>query len=312
MRPSSCFTLCFPLFLGLSASAALAQVAANDTANAIRTVPYANSNPTGYPPPDHSWSPDGKRFTYVAVDGQAGQPGDIISVDTASGQSSVLASAEKLSQLAAAAINEKDADHRSRYGMSAFLWADDSKHLLLDQGGRLYLYDIAAGTGTLVVDTGAGSGDDPKFSPDARSVSYLRNHNLYVHPVANDAGARETALTTDTVPHAAQRRGRLGSTSKNSTSVATTSGRPTPPPSPTCRWTRPKSPTTPSSTSSPPMPPSTTSATRSPATPTPASASASSPPPAARRSGSSCPSTRTTTTSPASAGSTPTPSTSRP
>ena len=168
--------------------------------NAIRSVPYANSYPTGFPPPDHSWSPDGKRFTFVAVDakpGQVGQPGDIIAVDAATGVSSVLVSAETISRLGAGAINEKDADHRSRYSMSSYLWADDSKHLLLDQGGKLWLFDIAAGTGTLVVDTGAGSGDDPKFSPNAKSVSYLRNHNLYVHPVG--AGS-ETALTTDTAP----------------------------------------------------------------------------------------------------------------
>ena len=133
----------------------------------------------------------------MASDSQIGQPGDIVQIDAATGKPSVLASIAQLSQLSSAEINEKDADHRSRYGMSAYIWAGDSKHLLLDQGGRLWLYDIAAGTGSLVVDTGAGSGDDPKFSPDARSVSYLRNHNLYVHPIA---GGSETALTADTDP----------------------------------------------------------------------------------------------------------------
>jgi dipeptidyl-peptidase-4 len=164
--------------------------------NAIRTVPFANSYPTGFPPRDGVWSPDGKRLTFLATDAQIGQPGDIVEIDAGTSKGSVLATAAQLSRLGSAEINEKDADHRSRYNMSSFLWADDSKHLLLDQGGKLWLYDIAAGTGVLVVDTGAGSGDDPKFSPDAKQVSYLRNHNLYVHPVA-DAGAKETALTND-------------------------------------------------------------------------------------------------------------------
>ena len=167
--------------------------------NAVRTVAYANSYPSGAPPRDSVWSPDGKRLTFMATDAKIGQPGDIIQVDATTGQASVLASAVQLSHLSSAEINEKDRDHRSRYSMSAFLWADDSKHLLLDQGGRLWLYDIASGNGSLMVDTGAGSGDDPKFSPDARSVSYIRNHNLYVHPVGN-AAARETALTSDTNP----------------------------------------------------------------------------------------------------------------
>ena len=171
-------------------SAALAQDPA------IRTVPFANTYPTGYPPRDAVWSPDGSRLTFMSSDPQIGQPGDIVAIDVTNGKVATLATAAQLARLSSAEINEKDADHRARYAMSSFLWADDSKHLLLDQGGRLYLYDIAAGTGTLVVDTGAGSGDDPKFSPDAKSVSYLRNHNLYVHPSAG-ADAKETALTTD-------------------------------------------------------------------------------------------------------------------
>ena len=162
---------------------------------AVRTVPFANAFPTGFPPQNALWSPDGKLLTFVASDGEIGSPGDIVQVDAATGKGSVLVTAAEIAKLGSDAISEKDADHRSRYSMSSFLWADDSKHLLLDQGGKLWLYDLAAKTGTLVVDTGAGSGDDPKFSPDAKSVSYIRNHNLYVHPVA--AGS-ETALTTDT------------------------------------------------------------------------------------------------------------------
>ena len=44
------------------------------------------------------------------------------------------------------------------------------------------------------MNTHTESGDDPKFSPDARQVSYLRGHNLYVHPV--DASGGEVALTS--------------------------------------------------------------------------------------------------------------------
>lgn len=176
---------------------ALAQ--ASGTADlGVRTMSYVNSVPSGTPPTG-AWSPNGRLLTYLATDSQTGKPGDLIQVDAATGHTSVLATAQQLSVLGSDQISEKDQDHRNRYAMSSFLWADDSKHLLLDLGGKLWLYDIAAGTGTLVVDTGAGSGDDPKFSPDAKSVSYLRNHNLYVHPVGVGA-TRETALTTDTVP----------------------------------------------------------------------------------------------------------------
>ena len=161
----------------------------------IRTVAFANRNPTGYPPHDGTWSPDGRLLTFIATDEQIGHPGDIVQIDAATGRGSVLATVAQLASLSSDEVNEKDADHRARYSMSAFIWAQDSKHLLLDKGGRLWLYDIASGTGTLVVDTGAGSGDDPKFSPNAKFVSYLRDHNLYVHPVSGQS-AKETALTS--------------------------------------------------------------------------------------------------------------------
>ena len=186
-------TLLRVLFFAALTASLSAQPAPAD--HSIRSIAYVNSNPTGYPPRDGSWSPDGKWLTFIATDNQIGQPGDIVAIDAATGRGSVLATAKQLEALSEAAIDEKDADHRARYSMSSYLWADDSKHLLLDKGGRLWLYDIAAGTGTLVVDTGAGSGDDPKFSPDAKSVSYLRGHNLYVHPVAAKSG-REIALTS--------------------------------------------------------------------------------------------------------------------
>ena len=169
----------------------------------VRTVQQMNSNPTGYPPRGGTWSPDSRLYTFVAGDSltlngtaTVGSPGDILQLDAATGKASVLATVAQLSSLSSATVNEKDQDHRNRYNMSSFLWADDSRHLMLDNGGRLWLYDIATGTGSLIVDTGAGSGDDPKFSPDARSVSYLRNHNLYVHPVSASPEA-EIALTAN-------------------------------------------------------------------------------------------------------------------
>jgi len=192
------------LVLCLAATSALAQTASQtvpptstSTDPAIRTIADANKNLTGTPPHGAEWSPDGKLLTYIASeDDTTGKTGDIVQIDAATGHASVLATADQLSKLTSAAVNEKDADHRARYGMSAYIWAADGKHLLLDNGGRLWLYDIAAGTGTLIVDTHEGSGDDPKFAPDAKSVSYLHNHNLYVHPVS--ATGKETPLTHDT------------------------------------------------------------------------------------------------------------------
>ena len=178
----------------LVSTASAAQTA--DLPSGKRTVEFANSNPTGRPPSGESWSPDGKRLSFVATDSSVtGESGDIVQIDAATGKASVLATKAQLDALTSDSINEKDNDHRERYQMSSFLWADDSKHLLLDKGGRLWLYAIAEGKGMMIVDTGAGSGSDAKFSPDAQSVSYLRGHNLYVHSVAG--GGKETTLTAN-------------------------------------------------------------------------------------------------------------------
>ena len=182
------------LVLCLTASAALSQ--APDPAHL--TVDAVNREPYGYPPLNGQWSPDGQVIAYLytpRLSGiSTGKPGDILAVSASTGKVSVLAPADKLEALGSAAINEKDRDHRDRYGMSAFFWAPDSKHLILDKGGLLYLYDLASATGKLIVDTHSGSGDDPKFSPDNHSVSYLRGHNLYV---ADTASQKEIPLTTD-------------------------------------------------------------------------------------------------------------------
>ena len=154
---------------------------------------YKDGGPTARPPKDPVWSPDGRRLTFVATDNQIGQPGDIIQVDVGTGKASVLASRNRISALIPSDISEKDRDHRSRYDMPSYIWAGDSHHLLLDSGGQLWLYSLANSTGIEIAATGTGSGDDPKFSPSAKLVSYVRDHNLYVHALN---GGPETPLTS--------------------------------------------------------------------------------------------------------------------
>lgn len=166
----------------------------------IRTIEQMERGIGSGAPSSSVWSPDSKRMSYIAGDADtAGKAGDIMQIDPATGKVSVLATADQLSKLSAEEVDEKNRDHRARYAMSDYLWAPDSKHLLLDKGGKLWLYDIAAGTGVLVADTHEGSGDDPKFSPDAKFVSYLHNHNLYVHPVGSGSETAVTNTTADTL-----------------------------------------------------------------------------------------------------------------
>ncbi|HEX4021827.1 MAG TPA: alpha/beta fold hydrolase [Acidobacteriaceae bacterium] len=139
-----------------------------------------HGGPTGEPPQEYLWSPDGSRATYLSSDTEHGQPDDVISVQSTTGTASVLVDRDKIASLYSQANDERDLDHRSRYGQSSYFWSSDGKHLLFDATGQLWLYDLGSKTGVLLANTGAGSGDDPKFSPDGKMISFVRDHNLHI------------------------------------------------------------------------------------------------------------------------------------
>jgi len=149
---------------------------------------WGQPSPTGVPPQGIEWAPDGGRVTYLSPDS------DLMQVLPTTGAWTMLISHTKLSALGSSAIDEKNRDHRSRYGMSSYLWAPDSKHILFDSGGQLFLYSLDNGTAIDIASTGSGSGDDPKFSPNGQLLSYVRAHNLYVHRFKDQAS--EVQLTS--------------------------------------------------------------------------------------------------------------------
>ncbi len=138
----------------------------------VETI-FAHGPLIGIPPEGLTWSPDGKHLTYL-------EGGELNDLDPATGKAHVLVSRAKLAALTGGGESETDRDHRNRYKMASYLWAPDSAHLLFDSDGRLWLYDLHNGTGVQIGFTGAGSGDDPKFSPNGEYVSFLRDHNLSV------------------------------------------------------------------------------------------------------------------------------------
>ena len=142
------------------------------------------------------WSPDGTKLTFVQRN-DAGEQGELWYVDAATGEKKVLVSAAKLASLAPdvnKVKDEREKERLTRYHVAAYLWAPDSKHLIFDSQGQLWLFDLATGTAVQFTSAPDPSGD-PKFSPDGSHVSYVRKHNLYVRPVS---GKGEKALTKDT------------------------------------------------------------------------------------------------------------------
>ena len=101
--------------------------------------------------------------------------------------------------LNAPATSEHDLNNRTRYKEASYFWVPDSKHLLFDSDGQLWFFDLGTKTGVQLASTGAGSGDDPKFSPDGAYLSYVRDHNIYVNKLNdNNAAARLTDSQAET------------------------------------------------------------------------------------------------------------------
>ncbi len=180
------------ILLGFALGTSFAQTAPTKplTIEAI----YQPGGLAGHGPENMEWSPDGTRLSFLQPD-ESGK-NQLWSVDATTGEKKLLVSAEKLASLAPdsnRAVNERERERRNRYHVAAYLWAPDSKHLIFDSQGQLWLYDLA--TQTAVQFTSAPDACiDPKFSPDGSHVAYVRKHNLYVRPAS---GKDEKQLTKE-------------------------------------------------------------------------------------------------------------------
>ena len=157
---------------------------------------FAPGGLAGRGPENTEWSPDGTKLSFVERDDE-GEHGELWYVDAATGEKKVLVSAAKLASLAPdtnKVKNEREKERRTRYHVAAYLWAPDSKHLIFDSQGQLWVFDLATSTAVQFTSAPDPSGD-PKFSPDGSHVSYVRQHNLYVRPAS---GGGEKQLTKDT------------------------------------------------------------------------------------------------------------------
>lgn len=156
---------------------------------------FAPGGLAGRGPENIEWSPDGTKLSFVQRDDE-GEHGELWDIDAATGEKRLLLSAAKLTSLAPdynKVKDERERERLTRYHVAAYIWAPDSKRLIFDSQGQLWLFDIASGTAVQFTSAPEPSGD-PKFSPDGNRVSYVRKHNLYVRSVE---GKQEKQLTKD-------------------------------------------------------------------------------------------------------------------
>jgi dipeptidyl-peptidase-4 len=156
---------------------------------------FAGGGITGRPPEIIRWAPDDTKFSFIQRD-DSGEHGELWSVDTTTGQKTLLLSETKLATLAPPiekVKDEREIERINRYHVDPYNWAPDSKHLLFVPQGQLWLYSLDTGTAVQISSSPDPSGD-PKFSPDGSRLAYVRKHNLYVRQLSGDT---ETQLTRD-------------------------------------------------------------------------------------------------------------------
>ena len=150
------------------------------------------------PPQGLQWSPDGTKISFIRR-GAGGQQEALYYYDPATGKDAVLIAADALAAMnsepptSGSKGDDRARDNRARYGVAAYHWSPDSKSILFDTMGHLWLYNLAANRGVALTSTEEPTGD-PKFSPDARYISFLRGHDLYIKSTSE---GDEIRLTKD-------------------------------------------------------------------------------------------------------------------
>jgi dipeptidyl-peptidase 4 len=141
-----------------------------------------------------AWSPDGKRLTYLDTQGTGRDAKtELASLDPSTGERSVLISTDKLESIfPAPAKTQSQATGAGRHAPSQYQWSPNNDALLFEGPNAIAWYNLKSQTGRVLV-SGRDELGDVKISPDAKYVSFTRDHNLWI---ASTADGKEQAITT--------------------------------------------------------------------------------------------------------------------
>ena len=194
---------------------------------------YAEGGLLGRAPESIKWAPDGSRVAFVQRD-DSGEQGALYYVDATTGKPAVLVASEKLASLApptSAIKDERKKEAAQRYSVAAYHWSPDSKKLLFDSMGQLWLYSLDNGTAVQITSSNDASCRSQVLA--RRKPHRLRPQAQPLCPRRQRRPRRRTNQRRRSQP--AQRRSRLGLRGRAHTSAAIISGRPTASRSPSCR-----------------------------------------------------------------------------
>ncbi len=182
------------LILAAVLAAAAASPACADRLTVERV--YADPDISGPRAGKVELSPDGQMATYIkarsdnkqitdlwAVDAQGGEPRRLIDATALTPKNYVMSSTEK---------DRRERQGTQTFGVTDYHWDEEGRFILAPVSGDLWIYERANGQLRQLTKT-LGDEIDGKVSPKGNFVSYVRDDNLYVMPVA---GGAERAMTT--------------------------------------------------------------------------------------------------------------------
>jgi dipeptidyl-peptidase 4 len=140
------------------------------------------------------WSPNGKLLSFFETQGKGKEARtELWSIDATTGERRLLIAADKLlAILPPPPAKANQSTGLGRIAPSQYQWAPDSAALLFQGEQSLTWFDLKTQTPHALV-SGTETLSDPKISPDGRSVSFVRQHNVWIVDVAS---AKERAVTS--------------------------------------------------------------------------------------------------------------------
>jgi len=148
-------------------------------------------------------TPDGKAILFLRAQPRVARL-RLYEFDVTTGTTRELLTPEELLHSAEEHLTPEEKARRERQrvsvgGFTDFQLSEDGTHILLSLSGKLYLVrradrkvtELSTGPGVL----------DPKFVPDGRAVSYVRDHDVYLYDLAKGAERRVTTGGSERRPH---------------------------------------------------------------------------------------------------------------
>jgi len=140
-----------------------------------------------------AWTPDGKGLSYFETKGSGKDAKtELWVMDAASGERRILVETDKLEAILAADMSRPtQATGLGRRAPSQYQWAPDGTGVLFQGPTALAWLDLKTQTERTLV-SGKATLADPKISPDGRSVSFVRDYNVWL---VNLTDGKERAVT---------------------------------------------------------------------------------------------------------------------